>query len=73
MRAQKDLIHIHNDPAFCSRLVEDHVQQGDHILRDLALCQQHLEHLVAEYLLQGFGASIAGETENMPFLWKQPS
>ena len=53
------------------------VQQYDHILCDLCLCQKHLKHLVSEYLLSprrrlyepeaSALVSAVGETENLPF------
>jgi len=44
------------------------IQQRDHILRDLALCQEHLEHLVAEYLLNGFGINCRRNGKHTVFV-----
>ena len=33
------------------------VQQPNHFLRDLSLCQKHLQYFVTEYLLQGLGVN----------------
>jgi len=44
------------------------IKQSDHILCDLALCQQHLEHLVSEYLLQSFGVNGRRDGKHAVFM-----
>jgi hypothetical protein len=36
------------------------VHRRNLIRGDLAFCQQHLQHVTAEYILQGFGFCISG-------------
>jgi hypothetical protein len=48
--------------------VSPFIEKRDHTLDDLAFCQEHPQHLVSEYLLQGFDIDGRGYGKHAVFV-----